>query len=39
VRPRRGKVFGDRYHLTVIRTPTQARHSISYVLNNWRHHE
>jgi REP-associated tyrosine transposase len=35
---RRGKVFDDRYHLEVIRTPTQARHSISYVLNNWRHH-
>src|ERR1043166_734537 len=36
--PRRGKVFGDRYHLEVIRTPTQARNSLSYVLNNWRHH-
>jgi hypothetical protein len=31
-------VFGDRYHLEVIRTPTQARNSLSYVLNNWRHH-
>jgi putative transposase len=30
--PRRGKVFSDRYHLTVIRSPTQARHAISYVL-------
>jgi len=38
MRPRRGKVFGDRYHLEVIRSPTQARHAISYVLNNWRHH-
>jgi len=37
-RSRRGKVFGDRYHLEVIRSPTQARNAISYVLNNWRHH-
>jgi REP-associated tyrosine transposase len=37
-RPRRGKVFCDRYHLEVIRSPTQARHTISYLLNNWRHH-
>jgi putative transposase len=36
--PRRGKVFSDRYHLEVIRSPTQARHAISYVLGNWRHH-
>lgn len=36
--PRRGKVFSDRYHLTVITSPTQARHAISYVLGNWRHH-
>jgi hypothetical protein len=36
--PRRGKVFGDRYHLKVITTPTQARNALSYLLNNWRHH-
>jgi hypothetical protein len=37
---RRGRVFADRYHLVVIRTPRQARHTISYVLSNWRkHHE
>ncbi len=35
---RRGKVFADRYHLTVIKSPTQARHAIGYVLGNWRHH-
>ena len=35
---RRGKVFSDRYHLEVIRSPRQARHVISYVLNNWRRH-
>jgi REP element-mobilizing transposase RayT len=37
-RRRRGKVFADRYHLTVITTPTQARHALGYVLGNWRHH-
>jgi REP element-mobilizing transposase RayT len=37
-RRRRGRVFADRYHLTVIRSPTQARHAISYVLNNFRKH-
>src|SRR3954467_1035274 len=37
-RRRCGKVFADRYHLTVITTPTQARHAIGYVLGNWRHH-
>lgn len=37
---RRGKVFADRYHARIIKSPTQARHSINYVLNNWRrHHE
>ena len=36
---RRGKVFVDRYHLVVITSPTQARHVLSYVLNNWRKHE
>jgi REP element-mobilizing transposase RayT len=37
-RRRRGKVFADRYHVEVIRSPRQARHVISYVLNNWRRH-
>jgi REP element-mobilizing transposase RayT len=36
---RRGLVFADRYHLEVITTPTRARHAISYVLSNWRHHK
>jgi REP element-mobilizing transposase RayT len=35
---RRGTVFSDRYHATVITSPTQARHALSYVLNNWRKH-
>ena len=33
-----GRVFVDRYHLVVITSPTQARHALSYVLNNWRKH-
>jgi REP element-mobilizing transposase RayT len=38
VRRRRGKVFADRYHVEVIRSPTRARHAIAYVLGNWRKH-
>jgi REP element-mobilizing transposase RayT len=38
-RRRRGKVFADRYHVKVIKTPTQAHHTIRYVLGNWRHHK
>jgi REP-associated tyrosine transposase len=37
---RRGAVFPDRYHAVVIDSPRQARHALSYVINNWRkHHE
>jgi putative transposase len=36
--PRRGRVFTDRYHQEVIKTPTQARNTLAYVLNNWRKH-
>src|SRR5262245_56762401 len=39
VRRRRGKVFSDRYYLRVIKSPTQAHHTIRYLLNNWRHHK
>src|SRR5204862_5826520 len=35
---RRGSVFPDRFHEEIIRTPRQARHALSYVLNNWRKH-
>jgi REP element-mobilizing transposase RayT len=35
---RRGKVFADRYHVEVIKSPTRARHAISYVLSNFRKH-
>jgi REP element-mobilizing transposase RayT len=37
--PRRGTVFPDRYHAVIITSPTQARHALSYVLNNWRKHQ
>ncbi|HEX3762940.1 MAG TPA: transposase [Kofleriaceae bacterium] len=33
-----GRVFSDRYHIEVIKTPTQAHHVLSYILGNWRHH-
>ncbi len=35
---RRGTVFPDRYHEELITSPKQARHTLSYVLNNWRKH-
>jgi REP element-mobilizing transposase RayT len=35
---RRGTVFPDRFHQEIIKTPRQARHALSYVLNNWRKH-
>ncbi len=38
VRRRRGSVFTDRYHVEVITTPTRARHTLAYVLGNWRKH-
>jgi REP element-mobilizing transposase RayT len=38
LRRRRGEVFAYRYHATPITSPTQARHAIAYVLNNWRRH-
>ena len=35
---RRGRVFADRYHEELIKTPYQARRALAYVLNNWRKH-
>ena len=35
---RRGTVFPDRFHLEIIDNPQQARHTLAYVLNNWRKH-
>ena len=37
-RRRRGSVFADRYHQEIIKSPTQARRTLAYVLNNWRKH-
>jgi REP element-mobilizing transposase RayT len=34
----RGRVFADRYHARLQRTPRQMRNSIRYVVNNWRRH-
>jgi REP element-mobilizing transposase RayT len=36
--PRRGQVFADRYHARVQRSPRQMRHTLGYVLCNWRKH-
>jgi REP element-mobilizing transposase RayT len=35
---RRGRVFGDRYHAEQLRTPTQVRNALCYVLQNARRH-
>ena len=35
---RRGTVFPDRFHQEIITSPSQARRSLGYVLNNWRKH-
>ncbi|HET9625581.1 MAG TPA: transposase [Kofleriaceae bacterium] len=35
---RRGAVFPDRYHAVMITTPRQMRHTLAYVLGNWRKH-
>ena len=35
---RAGRVFDDRYHARVLRTPTEVRHAIHYVLGNARKH-
>jgi REP element-mobilizing transposase RayT len=35
---RKGRVFVDRYHATIVDSPRQARHALAYVLNNWRRH-
>jgi len=35
---RKGSVFADRYHAVVLTTPKQVRHTLCYVLNNWKHH-
>ena len=35
---REGAVFDDRYHVEILRTPTQTRHALCYVLQNARRH-
>lgn len=35
---RAGRVFADRYHAHVLRTPPEIRAALAYVLLNWRHH-
>jgi REP element-mobilizing transposase RayT len=35
---RRGEVFEDRYHEEILRTPTQVRNALLYVLQNARRH-
>src|SRR5262245_59168549 len=35
---RKGKVFADRYHDRVLRTPREVRNAIAYVMGNARHH-
>jgi REP element-mobilizing transposase RayT len=36
---RRGRVFSDRYHARVLKTPKTVRNALAYVLNNWRRHQ
>ncbi|MEQ9498542.1 MAG: transposase [Deltaproteobacteria bacterium] len=36
---RRGVVFSDRYHAQPLRSPSQTRNALAYVLNNHRKHE
>lgn len=35
---RHGKVFADRFHARDLRTPTEVRNALVYVLNNAKHH-
>jgi hypothetical protein len=35
---RRGPVFADHYHAHELRTPTEVRNALVYVLNNWKKH-
>ena len=33
-----GSVFADRFHAHVLKTPSEVRRALAYVLNNWRKH-
>jgi len=35
---RKGRVFGDRYHEHILRTPTEVRAALAYLLHNARNH-
>jgi REP element-mobilizing transposase RayT len=35
---RSGRVFAERYHSRVLRSPREVRHALVYVLNNFRRH-
>jgi hypothetical protein len=35
---RRGKVLSDRYHARILRSPSEVRHALVYVLQNARKH-
>ena len=35
---RRGRVWGDRYHVRALNTPREVRNALVYVLQNWRKH-
>ena len=35
---RAGRVWGDRYHARLLRTPREVRNALVYVLNNFRKH-
>jgi REP element-mobilizing transposase RayT len=35
---RRGRVFADRYHAHVLRTPTEVRRAVAYVRHNFQRH-
>lgn len=35
---RKGKLFAERYHARILRTPTEVRNALVYVINNSRRH-
>ena len=35
---RTGRVWADRYHARILRSPREVRNCLVYVLGNWRHH-
>ena len=35
---RTGRVFSDRYHVHVLKTPRETRNGLVYVIQNWRKH-